>query len=322
LLGDSFASMGATTEVASERVLVSGGAGFVGRHLLDRLGSGGVEVVAPSKGKLDLCDSDAVRALVRDTAPSVFFHLAAFSSPLLSWERPAEALLGNVEMTLNVLEAVRHEAPEATVVLVGSGQVYGAPGELPVTEESPLEPNNPYAVSKASCDMLGHQYAESHGMRVVRMRPFNHAGPGQPEEYVLSSLTRQIAEAEIAGHDVCELRTGNPESARDFCDVRDVVRAYVLAAGIDSGEFNVCSGNATSVAQLVEMASAHARISVRHQVDRSRLRAHDVPVLYGSHAQLTAACGWRPEIPLEKTVRDTLDWWRMRLGDQTGRRTV
>lgn len=269
--------------------------------------------MAPSKRELDLCDGDAVRALVRDTEPSTIFHLAAFSSPSLSWERPAEALLRNVEMTLNVLEAVRHEAPEATVVLAGSGQVYGAPDSMPATEDTPLKPGNPYAVSKASSDLLGRQYAESYGMRVLRMRPFNHAGPGQSEEYVLSSLVRQIAAAEIAGRDECVLRTGNPDSARDFTDVRDVVRAYVLAAEIGSGVFNVCRGSATSVAELVEVASAHARVRVRHEVDPARLRTHDAPVLYGSHERLTAACGWRPETPLERTVRDTLGWWRERL---------
>ena len=123
------------------------------------------------------------------------FHLAAFSSPRLSWEQPPEALLTNVEMTLNLLEAVRAEAPAAAVVLVSSGQVYGAPDALPVTEDAPLAPGNPYAVSKAACDLLGAQYAEAHGMRVVRMRPFNHAGPGQSDEYVLGSLARQVAEA-------------------------------------------------------------------------------------------------------------------------------
>ena len=251
--------------------------------------------------------------LVGSTAPSAFFHLAAFSSPSLSWERPAETLLKNVEMTLNVLEAARHEAPAAPVVLIGSGQIYGEPDVLPVNEDSPLRPGNPYAVSKASCDMLGRQYADSYGMRVMRMRPFNHAGPGQSEEYVVSSLARQIAEAEIAGRGECVLRTGNPESARDFTDVRDVVRAYALAAEIGPGAFNVCSGSATSVAELVELASAEARVAVRHEVDPSRLRAHDAPGLYGSHERLTAACGWRPEIPLEQTVRDTLDWWRERL---------
>jgi GDP-4-dehydro-6-deoxy-D-mannose reductase len=302
-----------TTEVASKTVFVSGGGGFAGRHLVDRLKGEGREPLAPSRQELDLCDGDAVRAMVREATPSSLFHLAAFSSPSISWERPAEAVLKNVEMTLNVLEAARQEAPEATVVVIGSGQIYGEPDALPVSEEAPLQPGNPYAVSKASCDMLGHQYAEGYGMRVVRMRPFNHAGPGQSEEYVVSSLARQIAEAEIAGLQECVLRTGNPESARDFTDVRDVVRAYVLAADIGSGAFNVCRGSAASVAQLVELAGAHARIPVQHEVDPARLRAHDVPELYGSHERLAAACGWRPEIPLEQTIHDTLEWWRERL---------
>lgn len=269
--------------------------------------------MAPSRQELDFCDGAAVQAMVRDAAPSCLFHLAAFSSPSFSWDRPSEAVLKNVEMTLNVLEAARREAPEATVVLVGSGQIYGAPDALPVSEEMPLQPDNPYAVSKASCDMLGRQYAEGYGLRAVRMRPFNHAGPGQSEEYVVSSLARQIAEAEIAGLEECVLRTGNSESARDFTDVRDVVRAYVLAADIGSGAFNVCRGKAASVAELVELASAHARVSIRHEIDPSRLRANDAPRLYGSHERLTAACGWHPEIPLEQTIGDTLEWWRGRL---------
>lgn len=299
--------------MAPATVLISGGGGFAGRHLIDRLKVEGREPLAPSRHELDFCDGAAVRAMVREAVPSLVFHLAAFSSPSLSWERPVEAMLKNVEMTLNLLEAVRHEAPGATVVLVGSGQVYGEPDALPVTEEAPVKPGNPYAVSKASCDMLGRQYAEGYGLRIVRMRPFNHAGPGQSNEYVVSSLARQIAEAEIAGLGECVLRTGNPESARDFTDVRDVVRAYVLATDIGSGAFNVCRGNAVSVAELVELASAHARVPVQHEVDPARLRAHDAPELYGSHARLAATCGWRPEIQLEQTICDTLEWWRERL---------
>lgn len=306
----------ATAEVPSERVLISGGAGFAGRHLLERLKAEGVEPLAPSRDDLDLCDGEAVREMVADVALSAFFHLAAFSSPSLSWERPVEALLGNLKMTLNVLEAVRHEAQMATVVLIGSGQMYGEPDLLPATEDTPLKPGNPYAVSKACCDMLGRQYTDSYGIRVVRMRPFNHVGPGQSEEYVLSSLARQVAEAEIAGQNECVLRTGNPEAARDFTDVRDVVRAYVLAAEIGSGAFNVCRGSATSVAELVDMVTACARLPVRHEVDPLRLRTHDASVLYGSHERLTAVRGWQPEISLERTVRDTLDWWRERLRSQ------
>lgn len=302
--------MSASTEVGLQKALVTGGAGFAGRHLIERLWAEGFEVLAPTREEFDLNDKEAVRKAVREAAPSALFHLAAFSSPSLSWEWPAETLLGNVEMTLNVLEAVRSEAPEATVVLIGSGQIYGEPRELPLTEEAPLCPGNPYAVSKAACDLLGRQYAEGHGMRVVRMRPLNHAGPGQSDEYVISSLTRQIAEAEVAGEEECVLWTGNPSSARDFTDVRDVVRAYVLAAELRSGAFNVCRGSATSVSELVELVSAHANITVRHEVDASRLREKDIPVLYGSHERLTVACGWEPKIPLEQTVADTLEWWR------------
>jgi GDP-4-dehydro-6-deoxy-D-mannose reductase len=294
--------------------LVTGGGGFAGAHLVRLLtAEHGRPPIAPSRAELELRDAPALRALIAELQPIAVFHLAAFSSPSLSWERPDEALLTNIEMTLNVLEAVRHEAPSAALVLVGSGQVYGEPEQLPVTEEAPLVPGNPYAVSKASCDMLGSQYAEAFGIRVVRLRPFNHAGPGQADDYVVSSLARQVAEAEARGATETVLRTGDPESARDFTDVRDVVRAYSLAAGLPGGAFNVCSGRSTSVAQLVEAVGAHARIPVHHEVDPARLRAHDARTMRGSHDHLTEATGWRPEIPLDQTVRDTLDWWRERL---------
>lgn len=269
-----------------------------------------MEAIAPTREELDFCDGEAVSRLVDGTSPEALFHLAACSSPSLSWEQPGETLLKNLEMTLNVLEAARQVAPTATVVLVGSGQVYGEPDSLPVTEDAALRPGNPYAVSKASGEMLGRQYAEAHGLKVVQMRPFNHAGPGQSEDYVISSIARQIAEAEVAGDGECELHTGNPEVARDFTDVRDVVRAYVLAVGMEAGTFNVCSERAASVGELIDIASACARVEVRHVVDRSRLRADDIPLLYGSKQRLSAASGWRPEIPLKQTVTDALDWWR------------
>jgi GDP-4-dehydro-6-deoxy-D-mannose reductase len=300
---------------ASGVALVTGGGGFAGRHLVERLATRGegLAPVAPPRAELDLCDGAAVRALVAELRPATVFHLAAFSSPNLSWERPDEALLPNVEMTLNLLEAIRHEAPGATLVLIGSGQVYGEPDELPVTEDAPLAPGNPYAVSKVTADLLGCQYGEAFEMQVVRLRPFNHAGPGQADDYVVSSLARQVAAAEAAGATEAVLQTGDPDSARDFTDVRDVVRAYTLAAALDGGAFNVCSGRSTSVAELVELIAAHARVPVRHEVDPARLRAHDARTMRGSHDRLTAATGWQPEIPLDQTVRDTLDWWRAQL---------
>ena len=289
--------------------LVTGGRGFAGRHLVELVGDG---ARAPSSEELDLRDGAAVRAAIRELEPATVFHLAAFSSPSESWEHPDQGLLTNLEMTLHLLEAVRREAPDATVVLVGSGQVYGEPETPPIGEDEPLAPGNPYAVGKAASDMLGRQYAQAYGMRVVRLRPFNHAGPGQRDEYVVSSLARQVAEAEAAGLSDMTLRTGNPESRRDFTDVRDVVRAYALASGLDGGAFNVCSGRSTSVEELVAMVAGHARIPVRHEVDPDRLRAHDARDMCGSHDRLTEATGWTPEIPLDQTIRDTLDWWRAR----------
>lgn len=315
---DAAASYGRPDQ-ASERLgrpLITGGHGFAGRHLVDLLRATAVESaepIAPARAELDLCDAAAVEALVAETRPTAIFHLAAFSSPALSWDQPAVALLPNVQMTLNVLDAVRRGAPEATVVLVGSGQVYGEPEQLPVDEEAPLAPANPYALSKTTSELLAGQYADAFGLGVVRLRPFNHAGPGQASDFVVSSLARQVAEAEAAGLDEAVLRTGDPESCRDFTDVRDVVRAYALAATLDGGAFNVCSGQATSVAELVELVAAAARIPVRHEVDPARLRANDAHRMRGTHARLTEATGWEPEIPLDQTVRDTLDWWRGQL---------
>jgi GDP-4-dehydro-6-deoxy-D-mannose reductase len=288
---------------------VTGGTGFAGHHLLALLPN----AVAPPRAELDLLDLGAVREAVRDASPAVVFHLAALASVRRSWEAPAETLTGNVAMTANLLEAVRLEAPEATVVVIGSGEVYGPPERLPVNEDSGLRPQNPYAVSKAACDLLAGQYADAFGMRVVRMRPFNHAGPGQSDDYVVGTLTRQVAEAETAGREEAVLRTGNPDSARDFTDVRDVARAYVAATALDGGVFNVASGRAVTVREVIDLVRAAARLPVRHEIEPARVRAHDVPEVRGSAERLQAATGWRPEIPLERTVADALDDWRERL---------
>jgi GDP-4-dehydro-6-deoxy-D-mannose reductase len=294
----------------SEPAFVTGGGGFAGEHLL-RLLPG---AVAPSRDDLDLLDAPAVRAAVRDTRPAAVFHLAALASVKRSWEAPGETLSANLRMTVNLLEAVRSEAPAAAVVVASSGEVYGPPERLPVAEDAQLRPQNPYAVSKAACDLLAGQYADAFDMRIVRARAFNHAGPGQSSEYVLGTLTRQVAGAEAAGAAEVVLRTGNPNSARDFTDVRDVVRAYRAAAELPAGVYNVCSGRATSVRQLVELVTRVSTVRVRHEVDPERVRAHDVPELRGSAERLRAACGWRPEIPLERTVADALEAWRRALG--------
>jgi GDP-4-dehydro-6-deoxy-D-mannose reductase len=286
--------------------LVTGGSGFAGRHLTELI----PDAVAPSRDELDLLDPVAVDAAVRQARPSAVFHLAALASVGRSWEWPAETLTANLAMTANLLEAVRSEAPDAAVVVASSGEVYGPPQRLPVTEDAPLRPQNPYAVSKAACDLLAGQYADAFGLRVARPRAFNHAGPGQSQEYVVGTLTRQVAEAEAAGAAEVVLKTGNPDSARDFTDVRDVARAYVAAAELLPGVYNVCSGRATSVRELVELVRGATELSVRHEVEPRRVRAHDVREVRGSAERLRAACGWEPAIPLERTVADALEAWR------------
>jgi GDP-4-dehydro-6-deoxy-D-mannose reductase len=288
---------------------VTGGAGFAGPHLVALLS----ESAAPRRSELDLLDASAVAAFVRDLQPGAVFHLAAQASVRRSWEDPGETLRTNLDMTLNLLDAVRREVPGAAVLLVGSGEIYGAPERLPVDEDARLRPQNPYAVSKAACDLLGGQYADAHGMRVVRTRTFNHAGPGQSEEYVVGTLTRQVAEAELAGREEAVLKVGNLDAARDFTDVRDVVRAYAAAIDLPAGPYNVCSGRSVSVRDLVELLGRVASLEVRAEVDPKRVRGHDVPEIRGSAKRLQDATDWRPEIPLEQTLADALAAWRERL---------
>jgi GDP-4-dehydro-6-deoxy-D-mannose reductase len=252
-----------------------------------------------------------VRAAVRDAEPEAVYHLAARAHVGESWREPEAYLRDNQAMTLHLLEAVRAEAPEAAVVVVGSSELYGPPETLPVDESAPLRPQNPYAVSKASADLLAGFYADAHGLRIIRARAFNHSGPGQEPIYAIASFARQLAAGLEAGEDPVRIVTGNPAARRDYTDVRDVVRAYrALAAGAAPGIYNVCSGRPASAAELVEALGRVAGVSVAHEVDPKLRRAHEVMEVRGSYVRLHGATGWEPEIPLEQTLADTVAWWR------------
>lgn len=293
------------------RVLITGAAGFAGGWLARECAAAGDEVVGLSREAVDLRDADATRTALRDARPEVVYHLAALSSVGASWDQPAQTMNENVAASANVLEALRHQAPAARVVWVSSCQVYGEPENVPVDEDAPLRPENPYAVSKTAGDLLAAVYAEAHGLNLVRVRPFNHVGPGQRDAFIVSSLARQAAEARASGVRRIDIVTGNPDARRDYSDVRDVVSAYRLLARADvGGVFNVSSGRSVSASELVRtLAEVIAPVEVRHTVDPARVRAHEVMDLAGSHERLTAATGWRPAIPLEQTLRDTIEWW-------------
>jgi len=290
--------------------LVTGAGGFAGRHLVEHLRERGDEVIAPSSAEVDLRDADAARALVREQRPERVFHLAALASVGRSWEDPTRTIAENQAMTLNVLEAVRHEAPQARVLIASSGEVYGAPAEVPVTEAARLAPENPYALSKAACDLAGRLYARAWGLAVVRTRAFNHAGPGQSDDYVAGTLARQVAAAEVAGEDSVVVRTGNPDSARDFTDVRDVVRAYAEAIELESGVYNVASERAVTVTELIATLRGETAVEIRHEVDSRRVRANDVREIRGSAARLREATGWQPRLALAQTLADAVARWR------------
>jgi GDP-4-dehydro-6-deoxy-D-mannose reductase len=269
---------------------------------------------------VDLRDGDAVRAAVRRTHPEVIFHLGALSSVGRSWDEPARTINENAATAVNVLEAVRLEARDARVVWISSCEVYGPPRSLPVAEEAPMAPASPYAVSKASAEMLAAVYAESFGLDLVRARPFSHSGPGQRPIFLLSSLARQVAEGLAAGVPEVRVVTGNPDTRRDFTDVRDTVRAYRLLASSEvEGAFNVSSGRSVSCAEQVQaLAELVAPIVVERAVDPARVRAHEVMDLRGDHTRLTAATGWEPRIPLRQTLSDTVSWWERELARGAG----
>jgi GDP-4-dehydro-6-deoxy-D-mannose reductase len=312
------------------RVLITGATGFAGRHLAELSAVSGAATVGLGRRSVapaelppgladylvaDLLDPAQAEAAVRSTGPERVFHLAAEASVSRSWEDPAGAILNNLSGTLNLLEAVRRHAPGARVLVAGSGEEYGVPEQLPVDERHPIRPRNPYAVSKASADLAAGFYADTYGMHVLRARAFNHAGPGQSATYVVANLARQIAAAEAAppASGTFELLTGNLDVRRDFTDVRDVVRAYWVALEhAEPDVYNVCSGSSAAVGEIFAALTEHTRLKVDARVDPSLLREHEVMEIVGSHDRLTAATGWRPEIPLERTLEDALEWWRHR----------
>jgi GDP-4-dehydro-6-deoxy-D-mannose reductase len=292
--------------------LVTGASGFVGRWLLDHLRSMDDEVVAPD---VDVTDASALRAALDDARPHAVYHLAALAHVGDSWAQPRETFAVNASGTLNVLEAARALTPFPTVLLVGSAEVYGrvAASDLPLREDAALRPVSPYAASKVAAEFLGLQAHLGHGLPVVRVRAFNHIGPGQAPTFVVSSLARQIAQASL--HGGSSIRVGNLTPRRDFTDVRDVVRAYRLLVerGTPGEVYNVCSGEAVAIADIVD---ALVRIGgVRFEVvgDPERVRAVDVPVLVGDPGRVARATGWRRELPLEASLADVLDYWRSEL---------
>lgn len=294
------------------RALITGGGGFVGRWLADHLRLQGDDVVAIDK-EVDVTDPDALLSALSDAAPHAVYHLAALTHVGRSWDDPVAVLEVNVVGTGALLAAARRCGTDPRVLVVSSAEVYGAvtdPSQLPLDESSPPAPLTPYAASKLAAEVLAQQAVRGHGQHVVVVRPFNHIGPGQSDQFVVSALAKRIADAAASG--ASSIPVGNLTARRDFTDVRDVVRAYrlLVEAGTPGTVYNVCSGRAVSVAEIAAGLLERSDVDLRLESDPSLMRPVEVPVLVGDPGRLEEATGWKPEIPLEETLADVLDSWR------------
>ncbi|GFP24913.1 GDP-4-dehydro-6-deoxy-D-mannose reductase [Candidatus Hakubella thermalkaliphila] len=315
--------------------LVTGASGFVGRHLCQRLLEEGVSQVVgmvyrakdreglPRDPRLkvvlaDVLDAQAIEELIRSSRPQEIYHLAAQSSAALSWEDPRRTYEINIFGQLNLLGSLLKSQVEASVLITGSGEVYGkvSPEQVPITEDYPLRPDSPYAVSKAAQDLLGYQYYSAYKMRILRTRSFNHTGPGQSPAFVCSDLARQIAQIEAERHRPV-IQVGNLEPKRDFTDVRDVVRAYIelIRKGRPEQPYNVCSGRAYAIGEILEMLLAMSEKRIEVEVTQDRFRPSDLPILLGDNRRIREDTGWSPAISIEKSLRDLLDYWRAKGSD-------
>ena len=316
------------------KALITGIAGFAGSHLAEYLlkakkievfgiekASRSVTNIAPFIDRIklkecDLLDYESLEIILRDISPDLVFHLAALTYVPKSWQSPQETLKTNMIGSVNILEALRNSGLNPRFLMVGSSEEYGMvfENEIPIKEECPLRPLSPYGVSKVGQDLLGYQYYKSYDMNVVRVRPFNHTGPRRGEEFVVSNFAKQIASIE-AGIEQPILHVGNLQAIRDFSDVRDVVKAYVLA--LEKGElgevYNICSGTGYKIGRVVEMLLSKTDVKIEIREDPGRMRPSDVPMLVGCPDKFKVKTGWTSERDFEKTLEDTLNYWRERV---------
>lgn len=316
------------------RCLITGITGFVGSHLADYLlERDEVEVFGMDRWRSraeniehlgvrvkiiegDIKDATSIRKIIEEVRPDRIFHLAAHSVVSSSWDTPAEIITTNIIGNLNILETVRQLGLSTRIQIACSAEEYGFvhPNEVPITEENPLRPLSPYAVSKVGQDLLSYQYFMNYGSDVIRTRAFNHTGPRGAETFVASNFAKQIVMVE-KGWVKPVLYVGNLEARRDFTDVRDMVRAYWLALerGQSGEAYNICSGKAYTIKEVLDMLLGMAKVHIEVRHDPKRMRPSDVPILLGDNSKFCRQTGWKPEIPFETTLRDLLEYWREKI---------
>jgi GDP-4-dehydro-6-deoxy-D-mannose reductase len=321
------------------KVLITGITGMAGSHLAAHLlQMGGYDIHGTLRWRspkgnitffekdigLHLCelrDPHSVSRLLKSVKPDIIFHFAAQSSVEQSWNSPQDTILNNITPELNLFESIRLlDLLDTKVLIPGSSEEYGLvyESELPVSELNPLRPTSPYGVSKMMQSALGFQYFHNYGLKIVRTRSFNHTGPGRSEVFVTSSFAKQIAEIEL-GMKEPVIRVGNLSAKRDFSDIRDIVKAYVLAVKLgEPGEvYNLGAGISYSIRDILGMLLDMSGLDITIQEDPERLRPSDVPELRCDFSKFNRVTGWMPEIPIQKTLEDLLNEWRYKLRKDT-----
>jgi len=311
------------------KALIIGAAGFVGGHLIEYLHEiEGVEVFATKlSGKtistksikehnifnLDILEAAQVNSLIGNIGPDYVFHLAAQSSVSLSWKKPALTYNINIIGVVNLLEAVKLLNKKTRVLLIGSAEEYGkvSPEQLPISEEIPLKPENPYAVSKAAQEMTADIYVRAFGLDIIMVRAFNHIGIRQAPMFVISDFAKQIAEMEKGLREPV-MHVGNLDVKRDFTDVRDIVRGYwMLAKSGKSGQvYNIGSGKSISIRELLNKMINMSSSRITVEVDTAKLRPVDIPELKADISKIMKDVSWKPEIDIDTSLKDILDYWR------------
>jgi GDP-4-dehydro-6-deoxy-D-mannose reductase len=312
-----------------KKAFITGLTGFAGTHLARHLISQGVSVSGTylteesassfsekdnaQLFQLDLLDEEKTFETIKSASPDYIFHLAAIASPRESFKDPKNTFNTNISGQLNVLEAVKKlELFDTKILVVSSAEVYGHvdPSDLPMDESTPFMPTNPYAVSKIAQDYLGLEYFLTEKLQIVRVRPFNHVGPGQSPNFVVSSFAKKIADIEKGRENL--MKIGNLSSKRDFTDVRDMVKAYFLA--LEKGEpgevYNLGSGTSYQISDILNMMLGLSTANISTEEDPSLMAPSDDPELLCDPSKFTTLTGWKAEIPIEKTLSDTLDYWR------------
>lgn len=316
----------------NKKILVTGASGFAGSHLVEFLienknhnifgtyySSNSLENLAKVKDKinlfkLDLTDQEQTNNLINKVKPDEVYHLAAFASAAGSFSSPTKTVVNNISSQLNLFEALKkNNLKTAKILIVSSAEVYGDvdPKDLPINEETRLNPTNPYAVSKLTQDFLGKQYFLADNLNIVIARPFNHIGPRQSPDFVVSSFAKKIVEIE-KGKRGAVLPVGNLEAKRDFTDVKDVVLAYslLMEKGKAGEAYNIGSGKSYKISEILEKLLKLANIKVSITQDKSLFRPIDNPNLVCNFNKLRSLTGWEPKIGIDQTLRDTLDYWR------------